>query len=39
MSVGMGNASAVLTGSVRKLRGNLIYCALETRHEPTYFHQ
>ena len=36
---GMGTSPAVLTEAVCKHRGNLIYFAVETRHEPTHFHQ
>ena len=36
---GGSTSPAVLTEAVCKHRGNLIYFAVETRHEPTHFHQ
>ena len=39
MSACMGTSSVVLTETVYKHRENVIYFAVETRHEPKYFHQ
>ena len=39
MSACMGTSPTALTETVYKHRENVIYFAVETRHEPTYFHQ
>ena len=39
MSACMGTSSVVLTETECKPSGNLIYFAVETRHETTHFHQ
>ena len=39
MTAGIGTSPAVLMEGVCKHRGNVIYFDVETRHEPTHFHQ